>query len=130
MLPTTIKEVEKQGFKGNDISLYESLFIYGLIWKPTEIEGEYLFIYGVSIDETCEFVGFDWACFSYKDWEKLFEEGTWVDLKAIENFTGMPIDEIKSGFPDTIDILIGYYGIENIFGSGWVPFKIEGNKNV
>ncbi len=123
-----IKEYKEAGFEGNDASLEESLFVYGLIWAkiPNDDSEEYHFIYGISVDDNQEYNLFDWSDMTKKDFCDMIDD--WMDVEAIESFAGTPIEEIKNGFPRTIDILISYYGREEIFGSTYqAGFEIAGN---
>lgn len=49
----TVEQLEAEGYEGVDVSIEESLFVYGMVWKLIDpMSMNYEFIYGVEIDET------------------------------------------------------------------------------
>ena len=119
----TLKQYEDAGFDGVDVSLDIALFEYGLIWQKTE-PNEYKFIYGIGIDEDCNYNLFDYAFFSQEDWNDLLDNTDWFDTDAVCRYYGISKKQLKEGFPYTISDAISYYGFENIFGGSYDGFPI------
>jgi hypothetical protein len=111
IMKTTIKELKKEGYIGPDASLRESLEEYHIAWKD---DGDDLkFIYKTNFDL------YDWACFSKNlNIEKEFD---WVDWDAFLSYVGEANIENFKKIPLGIQIqsLMNYYGVDNIFGSGF-----------
>lgn len=120
---------ELKDYEGVDADLETSLFEYGLIWHEEE-DGAYKFIYGVdmAMDETGEWVYnlFDYAYMSAADFKELVEE-SWFGLdRLLKSFGLSSKNEFIKGFPWSVYEAVAYQGAENIFGSSYYPFKIEG----
>ena len=113
-------------YEGTDVDLETALYEYGLIWKPTKNKDEYHFIYGVDHDGS-EYNKFDRADMSLADWVELFNE-SWVDIKRVESFADTTKEEMIISFPNRVDVMISYYGYENIFGSSYYPFEIKNDE--
>ena len=114
-------------YEGTDASLEIALYEYGLIWKiVNEDEDEYQFVYGVDNDG-CDYNKFDWANMTMGDWVELLNE-SWVDIEAIEDFADTSKQYLIDSFPRMVDVLVSYYGYENVFGSSYYPFEIENDE--
>jgi hypothetical protein len=117
-----------KNYQGNDIDLATSLFEYGLIWTNDhkdcdKSKNEYQFIYGVCIDDHNNYTHFDHAFTTENDFNKLLKE-SWFDLPAVLSFCGKD----KLSFPENMDVLIAYYGTQNIFGSSYEGIQILENE--
>ena len=121
----TIGFYEKEGYQGVDVNLETSLFEYGLIWTKNIVghENDYHFIYGVANNGE-EFTRFDWADVAIDtDPEK---EWDWADFNAVAKFCGYSkADFLAQELPEVVYALISYYGIENVMGGSYYPFKIS-----
>lgn len=108
-------------YDGGDASLETSLFEYGLIWK--EQGGDYHFIYGVGMDDDGNYNSFDWSDVG-KD-VRPEEEWSFANFDDVASFVGMTKDDfLKQSIPMIVEVLVSYYGNENVFGSSYHPFKI------
>ena len=119
----TITQLKKEGFFGPDASLEISLFEYGLICKETS-KDNFLFYYGVGIDDEGNYNLFDYCNYSKQDIIELTNED-WFNLDDVLSCCGLTKKEFFSSHPvSQIHDLIGYYGPENIFGSSYFPFEV------
>lgn len=120
----TITQLKNDGFFGIDVSLEISLFEYGLICKETS-KDNYLFYYGIKIDDDGYYNLFDYCNYSKKDLIELTKE-TWVDLSGVLSFAGQTKKEWLKQHPiSQISDLIAYYGPGNIFGSSYGGFEVS-----
>lgn len=117
-----------EGYEGIDADLATSLFEYGLIWKKgiEEHENDYLFIFGIKVNDHGEYILFDWANLDINT--DVIDEYNWIDeddWKQVFRFVGLNKDEFfDRDLPFVIYDLVQYYGYANIFGSSYYPFKI------
>lgn len=130
-MTTKLTELESQGFEGIDASLETSLFEYGIAWKEKE-NGEFHFYYGAGIHEVdgteYEFNLFDWSDMSREDFIDMLDS-EWFELDKVLSSNGMTRDEMIDSFPYSVFDCIQYYGIENVMGSSYYPFKIVNDYN-
>lgn len=119
-----LSELKKRGFKGIDESLEISLFEQGLAWTTEINESEYLFYYGVKIDDA-GYCAFDWGRFPTN--VNAEEEFGWADFDKMAEFEGTTKEKfLKLDLPHIISTMLSYYGYENVFGSCyWNSFEIE-----
>jgi len=120
----TIPELEKEGFEGIDASLDISLYEYGLIWKETE--SEYEFIYGVGKSAVGNYDAFLTASFPKTTDPR--EEFNWVYWDEVFSFVGADPDTYfeESDLPRIIFDLKSFYGYQNVFGDSYVePFPMD-----
>jgi len=122
----TIKKMKVHGFEGVDFNLETSLFEYGIAWKVSEKETE--FVYGIQLDTyngESLYSAFD-RC-SFDNDLDVRAEFDWVAFDEVLSYTGSTPDEFDA-FPLTQKIadLVSYYGYEEIFGSSyWNGFEIK-----
>lgn len=119
----SIATLESENYQGNDASLRESLFCYGLIWKQ---DGEDLrFIYGIKTDSAGDFIRFDWACIKQNTNPE--REWNWVKWADVANYCGSTQhDFLKLPLTDIVTTLVQYYGYEEIFGTSYTEgFTVE-----
>jgi len=112
MQDTTIKQLKTEGWEGCDAGLAISLFKYGLIWRTTETEIEFIH----RIERGKSYYYYD--CCSFPLNVDVYEEWNWV--KWAEFY--MSMGTAKDGW-DTQSLsmkvydLYCFYGDENIFGT-------------
>ena len=98
---------------GIDRNLAVSLNEYGLIWGENDADGCYQFIYMITDDafmNASVFYGTD-----------VFEEYDFIDDEFF-NFIGMDKEDwLGLTIPQQFYDLIGFYGVESIFGSVYDP---------
>lgn len=106
------KKLVDLGYYGQDISLKISLFEYGLLGKFDEEKEQYDFIYK-------HFDSYSQVSLSLKE-IKDFINMTWVNKQALFTYVGLDEETFIDQDPlYIISDLISYYGIDNIFGSGY-----------
>jgi len=101
--------------EGPDVNIEISLKEYRIAWKIGETETR--FYYGIKHNGS-EYTRFDWADLENNlDVSKEFD---WVDFPKVANFVGMSLKEWeKLPLTQKIQDLLGYYGVENIFGTSY-----------
>ena len=116
-----------RGFSGIDASNEISLFEYGILWQLRDKKKqEYLFVYGVEIDDSSSYIRFAYSWMNQKDWQALCNE-SWFELDKVCEFYDSTPDEFIANFPDNVHTAIQYHGTENIFGSDYSGgFEISG----
>jgi len=112
MHDTTIKQLEAEGWRGSDACLSISLFEYGLIWRTTETEIE--FIHRLARND---FPYYYDRC-SYPLTVDVYKEWDWVDWNDLFKCRGTDQEEYDAE-PLSYKIfdLFRYYGDEEIFGT-------------
>ncbi len=119
----SIALLKAQGFYGNDASLRESLFEYGLVWRV--LNDEILFIYRhPSLEGRFDRCTIASDTDAKREWNWAFKSDR---AEGFYSFLGITSDEWdKLPLPCKVSDLISYYGIEEIFGSSyWEGFSIE-----
>jgi len=112
----SVELLEAQGFQGNDASLAESLFQYGLAWR--DLGNEWLIIY--RHPTLAKRFG---RCTLAKDTDPK-RKWNWVEWRDVQNFCGSDMTDFT--LLDTVEMLVNYYGTEEIFGSScWVAISGE-----
>ena len=103
---------------GGDANLETSLKEYGLAWHQSG--DEFTFIYGVEVNESCEYIAFDECTLNANDFEQDFD---WIDEKdwqSIYSFIGSNAKAFEElPFEWKIEALLGAYGTQNVFGSSY-----------
>jgi hypothetical protein len=120
----SIKDMEADGWKGQDASLDESLFEYGLAWRQiTNEEGkpEIAFVYSIGngrFDRCSMPANLD----PQKEWD-------WIKWESVANAYGTSVEDLLHsdlGLANLVSVLVGYYGRLEIFGdSYWEGFEIK-----
>jgi len=109
-------------FAGADVSISESLFTYGLIWKASKTDLH--FIFGVDLDDAGVYTSFNWADIAIDC--DIKEEYDWVNFESIYSYTGMTKNQWgELTTPQKILDLVAYYGRENVFGDSFGAFEIK-----
>ena len=107
----TFQLLEKMEFQGIDIDLETSLLEYGMIWRETDTE--YIFLYDFPFDGNLHLY---WCSFN-KDTE-FDSEFDWIEFDSFLSCFGITKDEFDNmKLPFKIFDTVGYYGVENVFGS-------------
>lgn len=125
-----MKKFNMNNIEGQDASIEESLFQYGLAWILSEDKTEYKIYYGIHIDNNGYYDRFDFTFIS-ADLD-VYNEYDWIDdWSGIYSFTGLSGVEFKElPLMDKISTLVGYYGYQNIFGTSYdYGFKYNININ-
>jgi hypothetical protein len=108
----TIKDFKD--FSGIDISLEESLFMYGFVWKQLS-QDKYLFVYRLCIDKDGNHV-FCKSEFSITDFEDILNS-SWFKMDNLLSILGLDKETWENcSFPQKVSDLVSGYGIDNIFG--------------
>ncbi len=124
----TLSQLAQRNFEGTDADLETSLFEYGLAWKVYKRDagsfkaGEIMFYYICSYDAD-DLPLFGWSTLHSS--VDIYSEYDWADFDAFFAYLGMEKgdwDELPT--PHRISDLIRYYGVENIFGTEYNPFRI------
>jgi len=108
-------KLEKE-YIGIDCNVKISLFEYNLIWKIGE--NEIRFIYKINDNK-----------FDSSDIDKnidIYKEYDWIDWQNIYSYLGT--NKIEFDLMDLtlkINVLLNYYGHENIFGSCYYPLTFK-----
>ena len=107
----TFQLLEKQGFTGTDMDLETSLFEYGMIWKYTDTE--VIFLYNFPYDGEIHLY---WCSFDLDlDFNHEFD---WIEFDSFLSYSDTTKDEFDMlPLPIKIHDTVGYYGVENVFGS-------------
>lgn len=112
MKDTTIKQLETEGWQGSDLCLAISLFEYGLVWRVTETEIE--FIHRLDRGHT----PYHYNRCSYPLTTDVYKEWNWVYWDALFNCQGTSQEEYDAeSLAYKIFDLFRYYGDEEIFGT-------------
>lgn len=125
---------EFANYQGGDINLWISLYENGLIWKeipeeeffydPIELNHttKYEFVYSVGYDDECN-ITFGTGTMNQKEFTTLLKED-WINLSGLLSFCNRSFQGLVDDFPQSVGILIDYYGYNNIFGDSICPFPI------
>lgn len=116
----TIKQLEKLGFEGIDVSLEISLLEYRLAFRPAGVDAnafnakemEYQFLF------TNDGKNFDTGFFTPKSFESLLHE-SWFELDKLCEFADTNEAELIERFPYSMHDVVSYYGTENVFGTSY-----------
>ena len=116
---TTISKLERLGFTGIDLSLEISLLEYGMAWVKKGSDWHFIH------KHTFSFHGFDHSTFPVDtDWRSEF---SWMldDLNSFLSYIDMTEEEFEAvDFPVKVFDLVGYWGVENVFGTSYTGFII------
>lgn len=119
----SVSKISKLGFTGIDISIEESLFEYGMVWKECE-DGELLFIHANPNQFKCvsdEELEFDTTYMNESDISLSL-----LNKSKFYSFMGISKSEwSKYPLGTRISDLSSYYGFEDVFGSSYGGFKIK-----
>jgi hypothetical protein len=116
-----------RGFTGPDRDIEISLRDYGLLWKKVK-KDEYLFVYGIAMNEKNDYVKFTYSFLTVKDWRDMINE-TWFNARAVCAYAGYTVQEFIADFPFTVQSAISFHGTENIFGTNYDEgYTIGGNE--
>ena len=110
----TISELEKEGYEGVDASLSISLFEYGMIWKQTP--EEYEFIFGI---KTVDGYYSEFRICTFPVNTDPEEEFNWVEWDDVCSWAGCGMDLFKESFTDCVNSLFRYYGYNCVFGESY-----------
>ena len=111
----TLRQLEKEGFQGIDISLDTSLFEYNLIWTKNDqcSDNEYYCIYKYDEGKFCN---------GYLDLDDIIQEleTGWMknfDFRYCGTTKSIMINSLRNGDMHTFYSLFTYYGYMEFFGS-------------
>lgn len=128
----SIEKMKKLGFEGVDADLATSLFEYGIAWLKGE--SETVFVYGIGMSEKeygeCYYSKFD-RC-SFDNDTDVFTEFDFADFDAVCQYVGTSKEDFQNlELEMKVEVLMSYYGYENIFGSSyWEGFEIMESMNL
>jgi len=100
---------------GSDANLETSLKEYGLAWHQSG--DELTFIYGVEVNESCEYIEFSECALNANDFQQDFdwiEESDWQSIYSFIGLNAKAFQELP--FEQKIETLLLYFGTENVFG--------------
>jgi hypothetical protein len=122
------QDYDHSKLEGVDADIETSLKEYGFAWIETE--KEYLFYYGIKMEEVdgeIDFTRFDF-CSIEKDID-LKKEYNWVEWESIFEYTGLSGKEFfEQSLPFALYDLKNYWGYENVFGES--DFELTYNEIV
>ena len=103
---------------GGDANLETSLIEYGLAWH--QLGDEFTFIYGVEVNESCEYIAFDECTLNANNFAQDFDWIDEEDWQSVHSYIGLdPKGFDALPFEQKIESLLSYFGTENIFGSSY-----------
>ena len=119
-----LDHLEKLGYSGIDVSIEESLLVYGLVGKQSE-KDEYHFIYRVPArtEEEVNELYFDHGWLTTQDIQEKLELG---GESGLLSFVGMNKKEwLKTDPINQVCDLLSYWGYLEIFGDCYYPLKLD-----
>lgn len=127
--PVSLAALRAAGFTGGDASLRISLEEYGLAWAPLDDgaddgHGAHIIVYGVESDKQSCYTRF--ASAEIRDAARSpIEEWTWVtDWSGFGGYCGCVPE--RETVLDVLQSALGYWGYENLFGSSYHRWAIQG----
>ena len=124
----TVEEISTSGFEGPDACPEESILTYGLVWKPTGEEDEYVFYFAIGYTEECIANRLDWGTLTKKELADMLDiNGGQINTEAFFSFLGISIDDFDNwinNFPYCVQDVITWWGTENTFGSSYSGVKL------
>ena len=106
-------------WEGGDVNMEISVGEYGFAIAQID-EDEWAIVYGVAIDDNCNFTEFICDTFSFQSWlEEVRSPRSWVDMDAVCECIGLSREEVESTPYRLFDALLSCYNYENFFSNAW-----------